>query len=60
MRRGKLVINRIGFTVQNAHIQVTSIAGKIVGKVPISEIGKGRVIIQSKNFPLAPIIILWY
>ncbi|MFK7982424.1 MAG: T9SS type A sorting domain-containing protein [Saprospiraceae bacterium] len=37
--------------VKNAHIQVTSVDGKVLGQVKITELGKGQVTIQSKSYP---------
>jgi len=37
--------------VKNAYIQVTSLDGKILGQVKITEMGKGQLTIQSKNYP---------
>ena len=37
--------------VNNAYIQVTGLDGKVLGKVAITETGKGQVTIQSKNYP---------
>ncbi len=41
----------IPMDVQQAYIQVTSQDGKVLGKVQITEMGKGQVNIQSKNYP---------
>ena len=38
--------------VRNAPIQVTSLDGKVLGKVTITETGKGQVTIQSRSYPV--------
>ncbi len=38
-------------TVKQAHIQVTTFDGKVIGKVDITKMGKGQVTIQSKSYP---------
>ncbi len=50
-RENTLVDYFVPANVQNAHIQVTSVDGKVLGQVKITEMGKGQVTIQSKNYP---------
>ena len=50
-RENTLVDYFVPADVQNAHIQVTSVDGKVLGQVKITEMGKGQVTIQSKNYP---------